>query len=249
MCVRTIKVTLFILACLIMMVFGATGASADAVLVGQVNLQGTGFGNVNTILTVQALGTGMGGTESGCVGLNSAGKQIDGPSACQGMNAGGNEKPPDKFPHNQVFKVSDAFTLAVVFNTDQPGGSAITLDNMVLVLYNAQGQVGFTSGNFAKPMSFASTSFQTGIGKAGWEFMLNATQAAQAQAAINAGFDFLGLSATISGASGGPETFFLAGGSGTAPTPEPATLFLLGTGLVLTGVALRRKRKEGAAQL
>src|SRR5579863_8992850 len=104
MCVRTIKVTLFILACLIMMVFGATGASADAVLVGQVNLQGTGFGNVNTILTVQALGTGIGGTESGCVGLNSAGKQIDGPSACQGMNAGGNEKPPDKFPHTKCSK-------------------------------------------------------------------------------------------------------------------------------------------------
>lgn len=217
-------------------------ASANLVLVGPVNLKGTGFGNVNTILTVQALGQGMGGTESGCVGLNSSGNQIDGSAACQGANAGGNEKPPDKFPHNQVFQVSDAATLAIVFNTDQPGGSSIVLNDLVLTLYNAQGAVGFTSGDFASAQDFASTSFETGIGKSGWEFMLDAPQTAQAQAAMNAGFDFLGLSTTISGASGGPETFFLTTGSDSSPTPEPASLALLGIGLLVSGVMMRRKR-------
>ena len=245
MCVRTIKTMLFVLTCAAAMLFGATLASADAVLVGRVDMKGTGFGNVNTLLTVQALGQGMGGTESGCVGLAHGGRQIYGPKACQGDNAGGNEKPPDQFPHNQVLKVSDAFTMAVVFNVDQPAGGSITLDNMVLVLYNAQGKVGFTSGNFAQSMDFASTSFETGIGKSGWEFMLDSTQATEAQAAINAGFDLLGVSATISGASGGPETFFLINPNGDthspAPTPEPGTLLLFGMGLVLTGSALRRK--------
>lgn len=47
---------------------------ANLVEVGSVNLKGTGFGNMNTILTVQALGQAMGGTESGCVGIDSAGK-------------------------------------------------------------------------------------------------------------------------------------------------------------------------------
>jgi hypothetical protein len=215
---------------------------ANLVEVGSVNLKGTGFGNVNTILTVQALGRGMGGTESGCVGIDSAGKQMIGSSICQGNNPGGNEKPPNKFPHNQTFVISDASTLAIIFNTDQPGGRAITLDNLVLVLYNAKGQVGFTSGNFAAPINFASTSFETGIGKSGWEFMLDSTQAAQAQAAIDTGFDVLGLSSTISGASGGPETFFLTTGNAPTPAPEPASLLLLGTGLVLTGTLMRRKK-------
>jgi hypothetical protein len=178
MSMRMIKTMLVVGGLATVLMFGAaSSAFADLTEVGPVNMNGTGFGNVNTILTVQALGTGMGGTESGCVGLNNEGKQIDGSSACQGMNTGGDEKPPDKFPHNQVFKVSNAFTLAIVFNTDQPGGSSITLDNLVLVLYNANGQVGFTSGNFTKPMVFASTSFETGIGKSGWEFMLDSTQA------------------------------------------------------------------------
>lgn len=235
------KLILFLGGLAVLVVASPKIASANLVLVGPVNLKGTGFGAVNTILTVQALGQGMGGTESGCVGLNMSGKQIDGSAACEGNNAGGNEKPPDAFPHNQVFQVSDAATLAIVFNTDQPGGSSIVLNNLVLTLFNAQGTVGFTSGNFASPMTFASTSFESGIGKSGLEFMLDATEAAQAQAAINAGFDFLGLSATISGASGGPETFFLSTGS-SSPTPEPSSLALLGIGLLFSGVMMRRKR-------
>ncbi|MGB7024175.1 MAG: PEP-CTERM sorting domain-containing protein [Candidatus Acidiferrales bacterium] len=214
---------------------------ADLAEVGSVNLKGTGFGHVNTILTIQALGQAMGGTESGCVGIDPSGKQTIGSPICQGNNPGGDEKPPNKSPHNQTFTISDASALAIVFNTDQPGGRAITLDNLVLVFYNAQGQVGFTSGNFAAPIRFASTSFETGIGKSGWEFMLDSTQAAQAQAAIDAGFDILGLSSTISGASGGPETFFLTTGDTPAPAPEPASLLLLGSGLVLAGTVMRRK--------
>lgn len=154
-------------------------AFANLVEVGSVNLKATGFGNVNTILTVQALGQGMGGSESGRVGFDSAGSQMIGSSICQGNNSGGDEKPPNKFPHNQTFVMSDASTLAIVFNTDQPGGSAITitLGNFVAVLYNANGKVGFTSGNFAAPINFASTSFETGIGKSGWEFVLDSTRA------------------------------------------------------------------------
>jgi PEP-CTERM motif len=221
---------------------------ADVVFIGGVDMGGTGFGNVNTIMTMQALGQQMGSIESGCVGVSDQGRlsttvqwlnthnQTDS-DLCQGGNIGGFEKPPSDFPHNQTFKISDAAKLVVVFNSDQPAGGSVSLKNLVFVLFNANGQVGFTSG--ATSQVFSSTRSEPGIGNSGWEFTLNATQRAAAQAAINAGYDFFGLSATVTDSTGGPETFFLLNAPGVVP--EPATLLLLGTGVCLFGGLLRRR--------
>lgn len=123
-----------------------TSALGSEILAGQISMTGTGFGNVNTILTVQALGTHHASTESGCVGVSSSGRlNKTGPSVCEGNNPGGNEKKPADFPHNQDFVVSNASKIGIVFNTDQPGDRPITLNNMVASLFNANGQVGFTS--------------------------------------------------------------------------------------------------------
>ncbi|HEV2616841.1 MAG TPA: PEP-CTERM sorting domain-containing protein [Candidatus Acidoferrales bacterium] len=213
--------------------------------VSSVSLKGTGFGNVNTMLTMQ--GHGIGVVESGCIGIDAAGSQMIGSSVCQGNNLGGDEKSPNNSPHNQTFIVSDASTLAIIFYANQPGGGSIELNDLVVVFFNAQGQVGFASSDFTMPMHFASTSLQNGVGKSGWEFMLDAQDTATAQAAIDAGFNIVGLSATLSHAGGGPETFFITTGAPVdppIPTPEPATLFLLGTGLVVTGAAIRRRRVQ-----
>ena len=168
-------------------------ARADTVFIGPVDVSGTGFGAVNTVLTMQATGTQMGGVESGCVGVSDAGRldttiqwlqqhhQTDA-DLCQGGNTGGYEVPPSKFPHNQTLQVSDASNLAVVFNSDQPAGGTVSLSNLVFVLFNAQGQVGFTSGPTSQV--FSSTESEPGIGNSGWEFGLDAPQAAAAQAAI-----------------------------------------------------------------
>ena len=228
---------------------------ADVIFVGPVDMSGTGFGAVNTVMTMQALGSQMGSIETGCVGVSDSGRlnttvqwlqqhhQSD-PDLCQGGNTGGFEKPPSNFPHNQTLPVSDASTIEVVFNSDQPAGGTVSLSNLVFVLFNGIGQVGFTSGPTSQV--FSSTESEPGIGNSGWEFALDSTQANAAQAAIFSGFDLFGLSATVTDSTGGPETFFLVNNqAGTPvppppPVPEPASLLLFGTGLLVIGALCRR---------
>jgi PEP-CTERM motif len=223
------------------LLFGAAGiARADLIPMGVVDIGGTGFGAVNTVLTYQATGQGMGLTESGCVGVGSGGVlNMTGPSVCVGGNVGGDEKPPAGFPHNQTFLVSDAAKIGLVFNADQPAGSMITLNNLTLALFNSNGSIGFTSGPFT-PVTLNTT--QQGIGNSGFLFGLDTTQAALAQSAINGGYDLLGLSSTNTPAFGGPETFFLTGVPATVPpVPEPGTLVLFGSGLLGLGGVAKRK--------
>jgi hypothetical protein len=235
----------------VLFVLGAAGpARGDVVFVGGVDMGGTGFAAVNTLMTVQALGKQMGSIETGCVGVSDQGrlnttkqwlnknKQTD-PDLCQGGNTGGFEKPPSKFPHNQTLPVSDASKIAVVFNSDQPAGGSVNLTKFVWVLFNAKGQVGFTSNSTSQ--SFSNTESERGIGNSGWEFMLDANQQALAQTAIDNGYNLLGLSATVTDSFGGPETFFLVNAAGMSVVSEPATLFLLGTGILIVGTTVRRR--------
>jgi hypothetical protein len=226
------KISRLILTGATALLFGSI-AQADLIPGGVVNVSGAGFGDVNTILTFQSTGQGMGSSESGCVGVSSSGVlNTTGSSVCQGGNLGGNEKAPAGFPHNQTFTVSNASQIGLVFNAAQPGGGSITVSNLTLALFNSSGAVGFTSGAFT-PTTLNTT--QPGIGNAGFLFTLDATQAA-AQSAINGGFDLLGLSATTSPGLGGPETFFLTNTSGENSVPESSTLSSVGIGLL--GLAL-----------
>jgi hypothetical protein len=73
----------------------AATVRADLIPGGVVDIGGTGFGAVNTVLTFQATGQNMAGAESARVGVSSSGVLNSiGSSVCQGGNAGGMEKNP-----------------------------------------------------------------------------------------------------------------------------------------------------------
>jgi hypothetical protein len=215
-------------------------AQASLVLLGPQDFQGTGLGAVNTILTMTSPGSTS--NESASVGLDLTGAQAISGDALRGSS------------QTQVRSISSlgltsASALRVVFNAIEPGNAqnSINLDNLVLNIYSPTGSVLFTSGAFSA-QGFPNTF--TGAGNSGFVFGLDRTQADAAQAAAFSGGSFgsnlIGLSASASSATGGPETFFVAAAptvstGAVPPVPEPQTYAMLMAGLALLAFISRRR--------
>lgn len=238
-------------------------AFADVMFIGTVDIHGTGFGAVDPIMTMQTTGMGGAGTsEQGCSGWDGT-KIIIGSPACapavvsddetQPAYTGLDSKGPAKTPHNDAPLLSDlgitkAAQIAIIFNPDQSGPDhPITLDDLTITLWdNATGKLLWNSGDITNGNTdngdadfFAHTD--SGVGKSGIVYALDATQAAALDAM---GFDFsktrIGLSAFATGATGGPDSFSVA----ERVIPEPSFFFisLAGLALIVTTSHLRRRR-------
>ena len=194
--------------------------AAQLTYLGPVDEHGTGLGNVATVLSV-----GNHGIESGCVSWDGA-ADIFGPGApaCPGGVPGGDEK--TGASQTLTRTLSDlgnptADTLQVVFNINEPGSDrAVRLEALVLRVLSPAGAV-LLEAALPGPLDFVGTD--AGIGSAGWAFGLAA--AAGDAGAFASGDNRIGLAATISGADGGFETFYLAtmastGGGGGGPSTD-----------------------------
>ena len=210
-------------------------ANASLVLLSAENFTATGLGAVNSILTVGSPSNST--SETGSVG-----RLVGNPND----DIIGDAKTGASQTQTRTLSqlgVTSAYSLRVVFNALEPGGTlnSILLSNLTLSIFSPTGALLFNSGSFT-PVSFPDTL--TGAGNSGFVFGLDAAQAAAAQTlAFGAGFgsNLVGLAATANNATGGFETFFVAntlGGGGTA-IPEPGTIVLFGAGL-LALVARRR---------
>jgi len=133
-----------------------------------------------------------------------------------------------------------------VFNATEPSGNSVTLTGLQMSVFD--GNTDIFDAHLAAPMTFATTF--TGIGKQGFVFTLDTTEAAALQALLDARTATtvaalrIGLSASASDATGGPETFNLA--TNVAPiaaVPEPGTLLFAVT--ALAGLSLAAWRRRG----
>lgn len=223
---------------------GMIYSPADATLIqdGQQDLSGTGLGAVDTVLTLTSPANST--TEQGCVGRSAGcpgGTLNTTPSDTGrviGGTLGGNEMTGDaqtKTILGSTLGPLSASDLRIVFNPQEPGSADqqnITLNDLRVTIYNSDGTVQFNSGALPSAINFPDAT--GGVGQAGFFFRLDATQAAAA-GTIDA-TDRIGLSALLTNAQGGPETFFVTAVGDrtppTAPIPEPTTLLLVGSGLM-----------------
>lgn len=206
-------------------------AFAQLNLLGGVDAHGTGLGHVATILTLQ-----NSPTETGCIG------PVGVTSCVLGDAKTGSSQ-------TNLFSVSDfpsltGSNLQLVLNFNEPTpAQGATLNNATLTLYNGTTAL-FNSSTGT--VNFANTT--PGIGTPDFAFGFSSTDAALFDTFLaqpGSGNYTLGLNASLSGVSGGPETFYLAEAVGTpSVVPEPGSLALLGTGLVGLLPIVRRKRRK-----
>ena len=186
----------------------------------EVSINGTGFGNVSTLITLQTA-NGQTSSEAGCIGFGNSttncgivpNGQIKNTSTTQPVPAG----------------ITSAADLRFVFNASEPGGSSITLNQFEISFYGNSSTALFTA-NIATPMTLAST--QPGVGNSGFVFQIAPNELVAANAAL-AATTAIGAGFSATNASGGQDTVFLETVPGRLSNiPEPVSYGLLGTALV-----------------
>jgi hypothetical protein len=212
---------------------GALSAHASLILTSASEVGGTGLGTVNTILTIQSPGSEA--VAQGCIGFDGAGNEV---TANCFTTSGASSFLDDvvKTGASQTELIDVALTgaataaeLSIIYNSSQPAGGSVLLESLVLTIYSSTGTALYTAETEA-PVNLTSTF--SGTGQSGFEFVLDADQAAAAQPFWQDG-NLLGLGALVEEGTGGLETFYTGNVEAFTAVPEPSGVLLVLGGLLM----------------
>jgi hypothetical protein len=230
-------------------------APADASLMFDqaIGVTGSGIGAVATVLTFQSPGSAS--LESGSV-TRSGGVDVTSDQGVLAPNTPvtfGEVKTGNGQTQTQPLSAAGitgnvGSQIAIVFNAAEPAGNSVMVTGLRLSILN--GSTDIFDASLQSPVNFPATF--TGIGKEGFVFRLDTTEANQLDFTI-AGLGLttaqigalrVALSGSAADATGGPETFNLGSITGVAAAiPEPGTLLLFGSALTGFGFWARRRSR------
>jgi hypothetical protein len=233
-------------AALALAVFGGKGiAVAELIYSTEITVFGTGLGAVNTLVTVHDPG-GSGnqnGTESGCI------NQDGSFTSCLGAVEGG-----DNTAINNVLTFNTDNNFAAVVNIAEEGQDlSVTVTDLYLTFCDASDATDCHDAIYNGADLTVTQGTGTGLGGSGFTFILSDVEYALVQAlgpivTVSGGVQFLNGSTndgndTVHVIQFVPNPGPGPGNEGPGPgqqIPEPTTLILLGSGLLLVRRATRR---------